>query len=347
MTTAYLYSPVFLEHAEAGHPESPERLREIMRVLAETGVQARLTALAPIPATDAQILAAHTPEHLARVKRFSEMGGGHFDADTYANEHSLDAARLAAGAGIRAVDAVIAGEADNAFALVRPPGHHALRSRAMGFCILNNIAIAAHHALAAHQLERVLIVDYDVHHGNGTQDIFYRTPRVLYFSTHQSPHYPGTGDWREIGADAGTGFTVNVPLPARVGDAGFQRVFDDVLFPVAERYRPQLVLVSVGYDAHWRDPLASEHLTLAGYVALARATLEIARAHCNGRIVFLLEGGYDLPVVAHGVANTLRAMLGDADALCVDPFGAAPTADYALEALTAYIEHLQGIHRLV
>ncbi len=342
MTTAYLYSPVFLEHEEEGHPESPERLRQIRRVLEETGVLPRLTALEPVAATDAQIAAGHAPQHIDLVRRLIARGGGHFDADTYANVRSLDAATLAAGAVIRAVDAVLAGEIDNAFALVRPPGHHATHSRAMGFCIFNNVAIAAQHALDAHNLERVLIIDYDVHHGNGTQDIFYRTSRVLYFSTHQYPHYPGTGDWREIGEGGGAGFTVNVPLPPRVGDEGYRRIFDDLLFPLAERYQPQLVLVSVGFDAHWRDPLASENLSIAGYAALARTAIEIAREMCGGRIVFTLEGGYDLDALGYGAAATFRALLGDSD--IPDPLGPARRAS---QDVSDYVERLRGVHRLV
>lgn len=345
MTTGYLYSPVFLEHAEPGHPEAPERLTAILRALDETGVRARLVPLDPIPATDAHILAAHTREHLTRVQQLVARGGGHFDADTYANARSYDAACLAAGALVRAVDAVLHGEVDNAFALVRPPGHHATRTRAMGFCLFNNIAIAAHHALTAHQLERVLIVDYDVHHGNGTQDIFYTSPRVLYFSTHQYPHYPGTGDWREIGEGAGAGFTVNVPLPPRVGDAGFQCIFDDFLAPLAERYQPQLILVSAGYDAHWSDPLAMENLSIAGYGAIARTLVASARELCAGRIVFTLEGGYHLPALAYGVVATFHALLGDAD--IPDPLGASPRAEYDVDAIREYVEHLKGAHRLV
>jgi acetoin utilization deacetylase AcuC-like enzyme len=188
MTTAYVFSPVFLEHKEKGHPESPERLEEIMRVLRTTGVLSRLTPLDPVPATEPQLEAVHTRKHIQRVKDIVVRGGGHLDPDTYTNARSLDAALLAAGGVARAVDAVMSGEADNAFALVRPPGHHATGSRAMGFCLFNNIAVGAAHALQAHALERVLIVDYDVHHGNGTQDIFYSTPDVLYLSTHQYPY---------------------------------------------------------------------------------------------------------------------------------------------------------------
>ena len=342
MTTAYLYSPVFLEHAEEGHPESPERLQQILLVLKTTGVLPRLAALEPVAATDAQIAAVHSPEHVRRVRELVARGGGHLDADTYANSRSLDAAKLAAGAVVRAVDAVIAGETDNAFALVRPPGHHATRGRAMGFCLFNNAAVGAQHALNAHHLERVLIVDYDVHHGNGTQDIFYDTSRVLYFSTHQYPHYPGTGDWRDIGEGDGAGFTVNVPLPPRVGDEGYQEIFDRLLFPLAERYHPQLVLVSVGFDAHWSDPLASENLSIAGYTALARTTIEMARELCEGHIVFTLEGGYNLDALGYGAVATFQALLGDRE--IPDPLG--PTRR-ASKGVSDYVEELCRLHRLV
>jgi acetoin utilization deacetylase AcuC-like enzyme len=342
MTTAYLYSPVFLEHCEEGHPESPERLEQILRVLKTTGVLPRLAALEPVAAAESQLAAVHTPEHIRRVQQLVTRGGGHFDADTYANSHSLDAAKLAAGAVVRAVDAVMAGEIDNAFALVRPPGHHATHARAMGFCLFNNVAVGAQHALDAHQLERVLIVDYDVHHGNGTQDIFYDTSHVLYFSTHQYPHYPGTGDWREIGEGDGAGFTVNVPLPPRVGDAGYQEIFDRLLFPLAERYHPQLVLVSVGFDAHWSDPLASENLSIAGYTALARTTIEMARELCEGHIVFTLEGGYDLDALGYGSAATFQALLGDRE--IADPLGPAPRAS---KDVSDYCQELCSLHRLV
>jgi len=342
MSTGYLYSPVFLDHAEDDHPECPERLSATMRTLQATGLLNRLVALEPVPATDAQIEATHTREHVLRVKQLVARGGGHFDPDTYANARSLDAARLAAGAVVRGVDAVIQRQVDNAFALGRPPGHHATRARAMGFCLFNNVAVAAQHALDTHGLQRVLIVDYDVHHGNGTQDIFYNTSRVLYFSTHQFPHYPGTGDWDEIGIGEGRGFTVNVPLPPGVGDEGYQHAFDAVLTPIAERYHPQLILASVGFDAHWRDPLAAQRLSLAGYASLARTLVALARDLCEGRIVFVLEGGYDLAVIAQGVAATLRVMLGDAN--LPDPLGASPRAESSAADL---IEHLQGVHRLV
>jgi acetoin utilization deacetylase AcuC-like enzyme len=342
MTTAYLYSPVYLEHEKEDHPESPARLRSIMSELQTSQLLSRLVAIEPIAATDAQLKAVHTAEHIERVKKLVARGGGQFDADTYANSQSLDAALLAAGGVARAVDAVMNGQAHNAFALVRPPGHHATPSRAMGFCLFNNVAIGAQHAIDKHKLERVMIVDYDVHHGNGTQDIFYDTSKVLYCSTHQFPFYPGTGNWNEIGEYDGEGFTVNVPLPPRVGDEGYQRIFDDLLYAVAERYRPQLILASVGFDAHWADPLAYENLSVAGYDALARTLISMARDLCGGKIVFVLEGGYDLDVIAYGAAATCRALLGDVSV--PDPIGLAQRASTDVKTL---VEQLRGVHRLV
>jgi acetoin utilization deacetylase AcuC-like enzyme len=344
MTTGYLYSPVFLEHKEEEHPEAPERLEEILRVLQNTGILARLVAIEPQSATDAQIFAVHAPEHLARIERVIShaRGTAHLDPDTYVNAHSLIAARLAAGAVVRAVDAVMHREVDNAFALVRPPGHHATRGDSMGFCILNNIAVGAQHALDAHHLERVLIVDYDVHHGNGTQDIFYRDPRVMFFSSHLYPFYPGTGNWNEIGSAEGMSYTINVPLPAGVGDRGYQQVFDDLLFPLAERYRPQLMMVSAGFDAHWRDPLAMANMSIAGYTSLTRTLMELARELCGGRLVVALEGGYDLDVLSQGVAAVFRVLLGDPDIRDAIGSSTEPEAD-----ISDLVERLKGIHRLV
>jgi acetoin utilization deacetylase AcuC-like enzyme len=343
MNLAYLYSPIFLEHSERGHPESPQRLEAIMEVLTDTGLLARMKAIEPTPATEQQLLAVHSQKHLDKIRAAEARGGIQIDADTYMNTRSREAAYLAAGAAIGAVDAVMNETAYASFALVRPPGHHATRDLAMGFCLFNNIAVAAQHALDRYGLERVLIVDFDVHHGNGTQDIFYNSPRVLYFSTHRYPFYPGTGHWRDIGVDAGTGFTFNVPLPHSVGNQMYARIFDDLLYPSAERYKPQLVLVSAGYDAHWADPLGALTLLSAeGFGYLTRVLHSIARDFADGRIAFLLEGGYNYDALAYSTAATMLALLGDAAP--ADPLGAPPRAERDVSDL---IEQLRGVHRLV
>ena len=342
MNLGYVYSPIFLEHAEVGHPESPQRLEAILQVLEDSGLLKQMTALDPRPATDAQLLAVHSQKHLDKIRAAHERGGIMLDADTFLGERSREAAYLAAGAAIGAVDAVMNRQVDSAFAFVRPPGHHATRDLAMGFCIFNNIAVAAQHALDRYGLERVLIVDFDVHHGNGTQDIFYESPRVMYFSTHRYPFYPGSGHWRDMGLGAGAGATINVPLPHSIGDKMYARIFDDLLYPASERYQPELVLVSAGYDAHWSDPLgALMLLTTSGYGYLSRVLNAIARDFSNGRIVFVLEGGYNLEALGPSVAASAGALLGAEDA--PDPLGPAPREERDIGDM---VEQLRLMHRL-
>jgi acetoin utilization deacetylase AcuC-like enzyme len=261
---------------------------------------------------------------------------------TYVSPRSFDAAAMAAGGVARAVEAVLAGEIANGFALVRPPGHHATSTHAMGFCLFNNVAVAARVALAGGQAQRVLIADFDVHHGNGTQEIFEDDPAVFYFSTHQYPHYPGSGHWSEIGRGAGEGTVLDVPLPVGVGDAGYARVFAELAWPLAERFRPDLILVSAGYDAHWGDPLAQMNLSLAGYANLARELVQMAEQLCAGRIVFALEGGYQLDVLAYGVLNTFYAMLGEGTVL--DPFGPSPHPEQPMDELIACLQKAHGLN---
>ncbi len=342
MSTAYCYDPLFLEHSQAGHPESPQRLQRIMGRLAEEGLLERMVALPPRPAGVEALERVHMPTYVALVKSIAQRGGGALDLDTYLGPRSYDAAQLAAGACVDLVGAVLRGEARNGIALVRPPGHHATPGRGMGFCLFNNIAVAAASALAGFGLERVLIVDWDVHHGNGTQDAFYSSPQVLFFSTHQYPHYPGTGHWRETGSGAGQGYTANVPLPAGVGDAGFALVYDRLLTPLAEHFRPQLILVSAGYDAHWDDPLAGLRLSLGGYWRLAQTVVDLADRLCDERLVVVLEGGYNLDVLAYGVAGTCRALLGD-PAPGPDPLGPSPWPE---QPVTALVESLRQLHGL-
>jgi acetoin utilization deacetylase AcuC-like enzyme len=345
----FLYDPAVLEHRPPeGHPERPARVRETLALLERSGVLERLTRLPVTPATRAQLERVHAPGYLDRVQRIVAAGGGYLDAgDTVASPGTWAAATAASGAAIGAVDAVMAGGMDAAFSPVRPPGHHAPPGRAMGFCILNHAAVAAAHAIAAHGLSRVLLVDFDVHHGNGTQDCFYASPEVLYFSTHQSPAYPFTGAVDETGEGAGRGCTVNVPLPPDVGEAGFLQAFDTVLRPLAHRFRPEMVIASAGYDAHWRNSAyvagIRERLTVRGLAALSTHLREIADAHCPGRLVGILEGGYDLEALAYGVLGTLRAWLGDTDS--EDPLG-PPPGDAREPDITPLLDRVRRVHGL-
>ena len=308
----------------------------------------RLTRLPVTPAAREQLERVHTPEYLDFVEQVVAGGGGYLDAgDTVASAGSWKAATAAARAGIGAVDAVMTGGMEASFAVVRPPGHHAPPDRAMGFCILNNAAVAAAHAVSQYGLSRVLLVDFDVHHGNGIQDCFYASPEVLYFSTHQSPAYPFTGMIDETGVGAGAGYTVNVPLPPDVGDAGFLQSFDAVLRPLARRFQPEIVIVSAGYDAHWRNSRyvqgIRERLTVRGLAALSQSLQEIANAHCPGRLVGILEGGYDLEALAYGVLGTLGVWLGDTE--IADPLGPPPTAAQEPD-ITALLDRVRRVHGL-
>lgn len=299
--------PRFDEHApRAYHPERPERLVAARQAIAKLPV-----AWKSVPAREA------TDDELVRVHdaRFVEALGrmrgesGHVDPDTYIAPRSVEAARLAAGGLVGVVDAILDGPVKKGVALLRPPGHHARPWRAMGFCILNNVAIAAAHA-RARGVERVLIVDFDVHHGNGTQEIFWRDPSVLFMSTHQFPFYPGTGDADEVGEGEGHGFTVNVPLNAGGGDAVYRAAFERVLAPIADQFAPELVLVSAGFDAAARDPLAEMEVSSTGFGWMARAIAAIAERHAGGRMALVLEGGYDLVALEAGLGEATRGMLG-------------------------------------
>jgi acetoin utilization deacetylase AcuC-like enzyme len=303
---ALIYDPASLEHDTGRHPESAARLRAVLAALAAYGIgEERLRR--PKPA-DLELLAeVHSARYIAELERVARSGGGYWDLDTYISPGSYTAAIMAAGAAVEAVDAVMGGERF-AFALVRPPGHHALYASAMGFCLLNNVAVAAQHAIRGHGLARVMIIDWDVHHGNGTQDYFYSRRDVLFASTHQYPFYPGTGAANETGEGEGKGYTVNVPLPAGTGDAEYRRVFEEVLSPVARRYRPQLILISAGYDAHIADPLGGMAVTVAGFSEMARIVRELADEVCEGRVAAVLEGGYNVEALAQSVVATIGAM---------------------------------------
>ncbi|MCY3779850.1 MAG: histone deacetylase [Chloroflexi bacterium] len=344
MTTAYLTHPRFIEHDFPQHAEHAGRIQAVWEQLDAQNLADQLLRIEPSPASSDQILAAHSPAHLERLRNISHQDRMvRIDADTYALPISLEIARLAAGAATSAVDLIADGSADNALAIVRPPGHHATKDWQMGFCLLNNIAIAARHAQAQHKYEKVLIIDYDVHHGNGTQDIFYADPSVMFISIHQSPHYPGSGAFNETGAGAGRGYTINVPIPGGHGDAAYGRIFADVLWPAARRFAPDLMLISAGFDAHWVDPLAGMQLSLAGYDQLARECLRMAAELCGGRIVFVMEGGYDLKALSQGWCNIARALLGIES--ISDPYGPAPQLAEHLDVDSA-IDRARRIHKI-
>ncbi len=291
----------------AGHPERPERLAATAKAIDPR--RARLTPLLPRPAGDEELLRVHTPAHLERIAATAQHAPVALDPDTFASAASHEIARLAAGAAIDLALAVARGDADAGFAAVRPPGHHAEAERAMGFCLFNSIAIAARALQVQAGLERVLVIDWDVHHGNGTQRCFERDPSVLYFSTHQFPFYPGTGDWIETGVGAGAGTTVNVPMPAGCGDAEYIGAFQRVLVPVVRSYRPEMLLVSCGFDAHTDDPLASMEVSDEGFAELARITRALADEVCGGKVVAMLEGGYGERGLQAGTAAVLDAWL--------------------------------------
>ncbi len=307
--TAVFTSPVFRGHNTGNHVERAARMTAIDRELERRGLLADRPHHAFGPATDARILAVHTPAHLAALEVFAEEGGGWIDNDTVMRSDSLDVARLAAGAGIAAVDGLIDGAFRRAIVLARPPGHHATPDRAMGFCLLNTVAIAAAHA-RDRGIERVAIIDWDVHHGNGTQDIFYEDGAVLYCSLHQWPLYPGTGWVTETGRGEGFGCTINVPLPAGTRGDAFLAAFRERVVPVIDIFQPDLLLVSAGYDAHEDDPIGGLLLDDAAYDNLAREAIALADRWCGGRVGFILEGGYDVDALGRCVANTIEVLDG-------------------------------------
>jgi acetoin utilization deacetylase AcuC-like enzyme len=314
----YLHHPSSLEHDTGSHPERADRIVAIERELSARGWLGYEREEAP--AVPREVLeAVHPREYVEAIERLSAEGGGMLDLDTVASRRSFEAALHAAGGAVHAVDALLDGrpagrQAERpgpAFCALRPPGHHAEASRAMGFCLFNNVAVAARFALDAHGVERVLVLDWDVHHGNGTNDTFYATDEVLYASIHESPLYPGTGALSESGAGAGEGYTINLPVPGGSGHDEWLALVQHVVAPVARTYSPGLVLVSAGFDAHRDDPLATCRLTEATYAAMA-ATVRAVAHELRVPLVIVLEGGYDLDALARSVAATMEAAAGDA-----------------------------------
>jgi len=341
MSTGYVYDEIFLKHTMPGHPENYHRLEAIVQQLASSGVLERLVRIPARPATREELERAHHPRYIETVRQMAERGGGYLDPDTYVTPDTFDVAVMAAGSTIEATAAVLDGTVRNAFALVRPPGHHALPEHGMGFCIFGNVALAALAARRGHGVERVAIVDFDVHHGNGTQAIIAGDPGICYISTHQFPHYPGSGDMHEIGSGATRGNWINMPLAAGAGDRAFQMLYEQVLIPAMRRFSPDLILVSAGYDAHHSDPLADLALSLTGYAWLARTLVALAEELCEGRLVFVLEGGYNTQALACGVLNTFYALLGDTTV--VDPLGPSPRPE---RDIGGYVADLRRLHNL-
>lgn len=308
--TAIAADPSVRQHDPgAGHPEQPARYLAVMNGLREAGLLSDLDPIPVTPAEDSALELVHTPEYLQLVER--EVAAGRRElstGDTSVNGSSVHAARMAAGCAIAAVDAVFSGAAKNAFCATRPPGHHASADVGMGFCVFNSVAVAARHAQRKWSADRVLIVDWDVHHGNGTQDIFYRDGSVLFFSTHQSPWYPGTGERSERGDGAGEGLTINCPFPAGTAGAQIRAALEQVLAPRLEAFRPDLVLVSAGFDSRVNDPLGRFLLVDDDFHQLTVRLMDIADRFCAGRLVSVLEGGYSLEGLAAASAAHVRAL---------------------------------------
>ncbi|MCJ7708303.1 MAG: histone deacetylase, partial [Anaerolineales bacterium] len=299
-TIAYALVPS-PEHNLDSHPENVGRFQHLGRVLEEPALAPHLHQITPRPATEEELTRIHPRAYLEALQRAVAQGPGYIDyAPTYVTPGSYQAALNAAGATLQVAEAVARGGAQSGFALVRPPGHHATPTEAMGFCLLNNLAVAVRKVQAL-GFRKVMIVDFDVHHGNGTQDAFESEPDVLYLSTHQSGIYPGSGHLDDTGQGIGKGTVVNIPLPAGVGDLAFAAIAEQVIVPLAERFAPEFVLVSAGFDSHWRDTLAGMQLTCRGYYDLSLSLVDIARRHCGGRLVFVLEGGYDPEALAGSV----------------------------------------------
>jgi acetoin utilization deacetylase AcuC-like enzyme len=306
MTVLFYADDRFAEHDTGPyHPERPARLGAVEAGLERHGLLEGVTRARPRPAEDRELWTVHPAEHIDRIERLAAAGGGHLDPDTVVSPGSAAAARLAAGAALDAVDRLSRGEADAAFLSVRPPGHHATAARPMGFCLYNTMAVAA--ATLAQRGERVLVVDFDAHHGNGTQEIFYARSDVAYVSWHQDPLYPGTGDLDETGVDDGEGWTVNVPLPPGATGEHYRAAVEQVVAPLVEAHRSTWVLLSAGFDGHLRDPLTDLSLTSGDYADLVADLVQLADP---GRCLAVLEGGYDLQAVADSAAATIGSLLG-------------------------------------
>jgi len=307
--TGLVYSDVFLKHLTGEHPERKERLLAIMSYLEEKHILEKLVMLKPRQASIEEISWIHTKEHVSFVEQSCLDNMPSLDPDTIISPDSYTAACLAVGGVLSAIDSVMDGSVNNAFCAVRPPGHHAERGNAMGFCLFNNVAIGARYIQNKCGLEKVLIVDWDVHHGNGTANSFYDDPSVFYFSIHQSPHYPGTGAEAELGSGKGKGTTLNIPLSGGAGDEEYIRLFEERLVPAVQKFKPDFILISAGFDAHCDDFLSSMNVTSEGFREMTRIVCRLASLFCDGRVVSMLEGGYNLHALAESVGFHIEELM--------------------------------------
>jgi len=339
LKTALIADRRYLNHfAGRRHPERPERVK-VMLEMAETLDRSSTHLQSPREATTDEIALCHDRSYIATIERTAHFEHCDLDPDTHTCADSFKTAMLAAGGVLTAVEAVADGAADNAFAIVRPPGHHALPARAMGFCFFNNVAIAAAYLVRERGLKRVMILDWDLHHGNGTQDIFYESPEVLYASIHQYPFYPGTGAMHEMGTGRGEGYTVNAPVPAGFGDAEYLDIFDQVILPIGRKFSPEFILISSGFDGHFRDPLGELQVTESGFAAMARRLKRLAAECCDGKLVAVLEGGYDLAALAASGKAVIEELGRSADEPITRPAAlshATPLIERELEELSHF-----------
>lgn len=341
-STGIVRDDLYKEHlADYPHPESPQRLEAIYDMLDSEDIGKRLLLIPPRSATHDELAWIHSRSYIERVARTDGVSHMSLDPDTQTTPLSYQAALLAAGGLFLLIDKIFDGTVRNGFALVRPPGHHAEQDRAMGFCLFNNVALAAMYAIQQYSVKRILIVDWDLHHGNATQHSFYTDPKVLYFSTHQYPYYPGSGGLTEVGDGNGTGYTVNVPLSPGHGDNEFFTIFKQILCPIASDFKPELVLVSAGFDTYAGDPLGSMKVTPQGFAALTRVLMDIAGEYASDRLAMTLEGGYNLTGLRDSARAVLKelmqeSMLTESDLLALESGAAPPIVDKVIQVQRSY-----------
>jgi acetoin utilization deacetylase AcuC-like enzyme len=333
--------------ANYAHVESPDRLKVIYAMLDGADMADKFVSVSPRPATTDELGWVHSTSHIERIAATDGKTYASLDPDTQTTAQSYQAARLAVGGILALLDRIYDGTIKNGFALVRPPGHHAERDRAMGFCLFNNVAYGALHAINTHGARRVLIVDWDLHHGNATQKGFYDSSHVLFFSTHQYPYYPGSGALEEVGQGEGMGYTVNVPLWHGYGDREFYQIFETILMPIADSFKPDFILVSAGFDTYHKDPLGGMKVTPKGYAALTRILMDLAEKHCSGRLAFTLEGGYHLEGLRDSVKAVLKelsqeSILSDKDLTSFDEANPPPLVKEVMAIQKPYWPRLNG-----